>query len=60
MGSEIPVIVEELYHTFVTEPNPELWPERLQEDPVMGHGLWAFYQGLRLGVQMTDAALEKL
>lgn len=60
MEAEIPMIVEELYRCFVTEPNPEFWPDRLQEDPIKGHGLWSFYQGLRLGVQLTDAALEKL
>lgn len=60
MEHEIPAIVEELYYYFVTEPTPGFWPERLKDDPVQGHGLWAFYQGLRLGVQLTDACLEKL
>ena len=60
MEPEIPTIVEELYRHFVTEPNPKFWPEHFRHDPVRGHGLWAFYQGLRLGVQLTDASLEKL
>lgn len=60
MDSEIPAVVEELYHYFVMEPNPAFWPDRLKKDPIRGHGLWSFYQGLRLGVQLTDACLEKL
>lgn len=60
METQIPKIVEELYLYFVTAPNPEFWPEYLRHDPVKGHGLWAFCQGLRLGVQLTDACLEKL
>ena len=60
MEPEIPAIVEALYRYFVTEPNPKFWPDQLQSDPVKGHGLWSFYQGLRLGVQLTDATLEKL
>lgn len=27
---------------------------------IQDHALWAFYQGLRLGVQLSDACLEKL
>jgi len=57
---KIPNIVEELYQYFVTPPNPDFWPEYLRKDPVKGHALWAFYQGLQLGVQLTDACLEKL
>ena len=60
MECAIPVIVEELYRYFVTEPNPSFWPECIRNDPVKGHGLWAFYQGLQLGMQMADACLEKL
>ena len=59
MDSEIPVVIEDLYLSFVTQPNPDFWPSRFQDDPVQGHGLWSFYQGLRLGVQLADAALEK-
>lgn len=60
MENQIPNIVENLYHYFVTEPNPKFWPDYISHDPVKAHGLWAFYQGLRLGVQLTDACLEKL
>ena len=38
----------------------ELWPDHLQSSPIQGHGLWSFYQGLRLGMQLTDACLEKI
>ena len=60
MERQIPIVVETLYHYFVTEPSPEFWPEYLRDDPVRAHGLWAFYQGLRLGLQLSDACLEKL
>ena len=60
MQSEIPVIVETLYRYFVTQPDPAFRPEYLQEKPIQGHGLWSFYQGLCLGIQLTDACLEKL
>ena len=49
MGNDIPVIVDELYRYFVTQPDRRFWPDYI-DDPVLGHGLWSFYQGLRLGV----------
>lgn len=60
MEPEIPMIIEELYSYFVTEPNPEFWPDRFKKDTVKGHGLWSFYQGVRLGIQLADASMEKL
>ena len=54
MENEIPNIVDELYRYFVTQ------PDHLQSSPIQGHGLWSFYQGLRLGMQLTDACLEKI
>lgn len=60
MEPKIPVIVEQLYRCFVTEPDPRFWPEYLRDLPVKGHGLWSFYQGLCLGIQLTDACLEKI
>ena len=60
MQNEIPFIVQDLYINFVTEPNPQFWPDRLKDDPVQGHALWAFYQGLRLGTQLSGACLEKI
>ncbi len=60
MDTNIPIIVEELYRYFVTQPDPCFWPDRFHKDPVQGHGLWSFYQGLCLGLQMADACLEKL
>ena len=59
MQPEIPLVIEMLYHHFVTTPNPDFWPEYFQSDPVRGHGLWSFYQGIRLGIQLADACLEK-
>ena len=60
MRSEIPFIVQDLYTNYVTEPNPSRWPDQFRDNPVQGHALWAFYQGLRLGTQLSDACLEKL
>lgn len=59
MEPQIPLIVEELYPYFVTGPNPNFWPDHLKADPIQAHGLWAFYQGLRLGIQLADGCLEK-
>ncbi len=59
MENQIPTIIEELYYTFVGEPKPFLWPERLRKKPLLGHGVWAFYQGLRAGIQIAAACLER-
>ena len=60
MNKDIPIIVETLYRYFVTQPDPQFWPDYLKKEPIQGHGLWAFYQGLCLGIQLTNACLEKL
>lgn len=60
MGNDIPTIVEELYRYFVSQPDPRFWPDYFKKEPVQGHGLWAFYQGLQLGMQLTATCLEKL
>ena len=59
MNQDIPLIIEVLYRYFVTEPNPEFWPDYFRNDPVKGHSLWAFYQGLQLGMQLSAACLEQ-
>lgn len=58
MDNQIPDIVEALYPYFVMSPDPARWPDYLQDDPIKGHGLYAFYQGLRLGLQIAAAGLE--
>lgn len=60
MDNQIPLIVDTLYRYFVTEPNPQFWPDHLKSEPIMAHGLWAFYQGLRLGLQISGACLETM
>ena len=60
MNKDIPIIVETLYRYFVTQPDPQFWPDYLKKEPIQGHGPWAFYQGLCLGIQLTNACLEKL
>ncbi len=60
MDQNIPTIIDALYRYFVTAPSPDFWPDYFRHDPVQGHGLWSFYQGLRLGIQLSDACLEKL
>lgn len=59
MCPNIPTVVEELYHYYVSEPNPYIWPDYVRCDPVKAHGLWAFYCGLQLGVRFLDAAMDK-
>lgn len=58
MAKKIPPVVEDLYLVLVPSPNPELWPDYLQDDPTKAHGLWSFYQGLQLGLQLSAACLE--
>lgn len=58
MYQPIPAIVEDLYPYFVTPPDPERWPDHIRNNPMKGHGLYAFYQGLRLGLQLAAAGLE--
>lgn len=59
MNNHIPLIVEQLYHYFAWEISPNLWPDHLRKDPIHAHGLWAFYRGMQLGVQLADACLDK-
>ncbi len=60
MEPQIPTVISELYRSFVTDPNPKFWPEYIRDDPVAAHGLWSFYQGLRLGMQVSQACLDTL
>ena len=57
MDHEFPIIVEELHNALVGEPKPFLWPERLRDVPIRGNGMWAFYRGLQVGVQIAAACL---
>lgn len=59
MGNEIPLVIELLYSAMVTGPDPRLWPEHLKDNPVRAHGLWSFYSGLRMGLQLGSACLEE-
>ena len=51
----IPEVVELLYHAWVPAPDPHQWPEELERDPVRGYGLFCFYQGLSLALQLGEA-----
>ncbi|USF25705.1 hypothetical protein N510_000617 [Firmicutes bacterium ASF500] len=57
MEHEIPMIVKLLYAGMVTGPDPSFWPEEMKDDPIRGHGLWTFYSGLRMGLQLGAACL---
>lgn len=59
MDIEIPDIVQLIYYAMVTGPDPRLWPDEMKNDPVAGHGLWSFYSGLRMGLQLGCACLEE-
>lgn len=58
MENEFPIIIEELYNAFVGESQPFLWPERLRDVPLRGHGMWAFYRGLQIGMQLAAVCLD--
>ena len=50
--NEIPDIIDLLYHAWIPSPDPRQWPEYLRQDPVRGYGLYCFYQGIALGLQL--------
>ena len=52
---EIPVMVEMLYRCWVPQPDPQHWPDYLKNEPVFGHGLYSFYQGLCFAIQLSQA-----
>lgn len=58
MEIEIPKIIELLYYAMVTGPNPKVWPENLKGDPIKAHGLWCFYSGISMGIQLGSASFE--
>lgn len=58
MEQDIPTIIEVLYNALVGEPQPFLWPDYLRKAPIRGHGLWSFYQGLQVGIQLAAACLD--
>lgn len=58
MHEEIPIIVVELYNYFSHESTPDSWPIGLENNPVQGHGVWSFYQGLQLGMRIAAASLD--
>ena len=60
MQDAIPFVIQILYDYYISQPEPELWPEEMRSHPVKGHVLWSFYQGLSLGIQFADACLEKI
>ena len=58
MHKEIPIVVEELYNYFSHESTPDNWPRGFEDNPVQGHGVWSFYQGLQLGMRIAAASLD--
>ena len=58
MNTQIPIVVDDLYRYFVTDPDPAFWPDYIRDDPVKAHGLCSFYRGLCLGMQISHACME--
>ena len=56
--NEIPDVIDLLYHAWIPAPDPGQWPEYLREDPVRGYGLYCFYQGIALGLQLEEACRD--
>lgn len=56
---EIPCVIEQLYFSWVMPPDPKQWPDYLRGDTVRGYGLYAFYQGLQLGMELSAACREQ-
>ena len=53
--NDIPEVVEQLYYNWVTIPDPEDWAEYIGKNPVLAQGLYSVYQGLCLGMNLSDA-----
>ena len=53
--NDIPEVVEQLYYDLVTIPAPEDWAEYIGKNPVLAQGLYSFYQGLCLGINLSNA-----
>lgn len=53
--NEIPEVVEQLCYNWVTIPDPDKWSKRIGQNPILAQGLYSFYQGLCLGMQLSDA-----
>lgn len=58
MEDQFPEIVELLYHALIGPPNPDLWPDFTKDNPMQGHGLWCFYRGLYVGMQLALACKD--
>ena len=56
--NDIPEVVEQLYYNWVTIPAPEDWAEYIGKNPVLAQGLYSFYQGLCLGINLSSACRE--
>ena len=52
---EIPEVVEQLYYNWVSIPDPKEWPEYLGQNAALAQGLYSFYQGLCLGMDLSEA-----
>ena len=53
--NDIPEVVEQLYYDWVTIPAPEDWAEYIGKNPVLAQGLYSFYQGHTLGINLSNA-----
>ena len=58
MAEIIPDVIDELYSYFVPASTSQFWPDHLAKDPVQAHGLWSFYQGLQLGIRLSQACQD--
>lgn len=56
MNNQILEIVEELYMTYGAREVQSGYPPQPSDVP---HALWAFYQGLQIGLQIAVACLER-
>ena len=46
-------IIDALYDYFVGSPEPARWLEEFRDNPVAGHGHYAFRTGLCLGLSLV-------
>ena len=56
--NDIPEVVEQLYYNWVTIPDPDKWSNRIGQNSILAQGLYSFYQGLYLGMQLSGASRQ--
>lgn len=58
-GIVVDINLDYLYACWVGLPDPNKWEEDRKDVPLLGHGYYAFCEGLRLGVSLGRLIAEE-